>query len=64
VAAYSQTLFALGGTLVLAVALDVYATTSSRGGTAGAAYGFVVSGTGLNPQQKLVPFARNSRLKK
>jgi hypothetical protein len=51
VAAYFQALFALGGTQaqaqVLAVALDVYATTSSLGGTAGAAYGFTVSATGL-----------------
>jgi hypothetical protein len=31
---------------------------------AGAAYGFIVTATGLNPQQKLVPFARHSRLKK
>jgi hypothetical protein len=51
VAAYFQTLFALGGTQaqaqVLAVALNVYATTSSLGGTAGKAYGFTVSATGL-----------------
>jgi hypothetical protein len=51
VAAYFQTLFRLGGTKaqaqVLAVALDVYATTSALGGTAGAAYGFAVSATGL-----------------
>ena len=51
VAAYFQTLFALGGTQaqaqVLAVALNVYATTSALGGTAGAAYGFTVSATGL-----------------
>jgi len=51
VAGYFQTLFALGGTQVraqvLAVALDVYATTSSLGGTAGVAYGFAVSATGL-----------------
>jgi hypothetical protein len=32
---------------VLAVALNVYATTSSLGGTAGVAYGFKVSATGL-----------------
>ena len=32
---------------VLAVALNVYATTSSLGGTAGVAYGFSVSATGL-----------------
>jgi hypothetical protein len=32
---------------VLAVALNVYATTSSLGGTAGVAYGFTVSVTGL-----------------
>jgi hypothetical protein len=51
VAAYFQTLFALGGkqaqAQVLAVALNVYATTSSLGGNAGAAYGFSVSATGL-----------------
>jgi hypothetical protein len=32
---------------VLAVALNVYATTSSLGGNAGASYGFTVSATGL-----------------
>jgi hypothetical protein len=51
VAAYFQTLFALGGkqvqAQVLATSLNVYATTSSLGGTAGAAYGFSVSATGL-----------------
>jgi hypothetical protein len=51
VAAYFQTLFSVGGNQaqaqVLAVALNVYATTSSLGGTAGAAYGFTVSATGL-----------------
>jgi hypothetical protein len=51
VAAYFQTLFALGGNKVqaqvLAVALNVYATTSSLGGSAGTAYGFTVSATGL-----------------
>jgi hypothetical protein len=51
VAAYFQSLFNLGGNRaqaqVLAVALNVYATTSSLGGTAGAAYGFRVSATGL-----------------
>jgi hypothetical protein len=51
VAAYYQTLFALGGpkaqAQVLATALNVYATTSSLGGTAGVAYGFAVSATGL-----------------
>jgi hypothetical protein len=49
VAAYLQTLFRLGGpqAQVLAVALDVYATTSSLGGNAGTAYGFAVSATGL-----------------
>jgi hypothetical protein len=49
VATYFQTLFALGGTQVqaqvLAVALKVYARTSSLGGTAGVAYGFTVSAT-------------------
>jgi hypothetical protein len=51
VAAYFQTLFALGGNQVqaqvLAVALDVYATTSSLGGNAGTTYGFAVSANGL-----------------
>jgi hypothetical protein len=51
VATYFQALFALGGTQVqaqvLATALNVYATTSSLGGSAGAAYGFAVSATGL-----------------
>jgi hypothetical protein len=49
VAAYFQTLFRLGGpkAQVLAVALNVYATTSSLAGTAGAAYGFAVRATGL-----------------
>jgi hypothetical protein len=51
VAAYFQTLFALGGNKVqaevLAAALNVYATTSSLGGNAGTAYGFAVSATGL-----------------
>jgi hypothetical protein len=32
---------------VLAVALNIYATTNSLGGTAGTAYGFTVSATGL-----------------
>jgi hypothetical protein len=51
VATYFQTLFSLGGTQVqaqvLAVALNVYATTSSLGGSAGTAYGFKVSAAGL-----------------
>jgi hypothetical protein len=51
VAAYFQTLFGLGGNQaqaqVLAVALNVYATTSALGGTAGVAYGFTVSAVGL-----------------
>jgi hypothetical protein len=51
VAAYFQSLFSLGGNKVqaqvLAVALDVYATTSALGGNAGTAYGFSVSATGL-----------------
>jgi hypothetical protein len=51
VAAYYQTLFGLGGAKaqaqVLAVALNVYATTLSQGGTAGTAYGFTVSNVGL-----------------
>ena len=54
VAAYFETLFSLSGTHVqaevLAVALNVYATTTSLGGdavNAGVAYGFSVSATGL-----------------
>jgi hypothetical protein len=52
VAAYFDALFSLGGTKVqaqvLAVALNVYATTSSLGGNAqAAADGFAVSATGL-----------------
>jgi hypothetical protein len=51
VAAYFQSLFQLGSTQVqvevLAVALNVYATTSSLGGTVGQPYGFFVSATGL-----------------
>jgi hypothetical protein len=51
VAAFYQAQFALGGpkvqAQVLAVALNLYATTSSLGGDAGAAYGFTVSATGL-----------------
>jgi hypothetical protein len=51
VAAYFQGLFKLGGNQVqaqvLAVALDVYATTFSLGGSAGTAYGFKVSALGL-----------------
>src|SRR5262249_32634547 len=51
VAAYFQALFALRGTQVqaqvLAVALNVYATTSSLGGTAGKAYGLHVNAPGL-----------------
>ncbi len=51
VAAYFQVLFSLGGSKVqaevLAVALNVYATTSLLGGNAGVAYGFTVSATGL-----------------
>jgi hypothetical protein len=49
VAAYFQSLFNQGGTQaqVLAVALNVYATTTSLGGNAGASYGFTVSATGL-----------------
>jgi hypothetical protein len=51
VAAFYQQLFGLSGpkldAQVLATALDVYATTSSLGGTAGAAYGFVVAAAGL-----------------
>jgi hypothetical protein len=51
VATYFQKLFNLGGNQVqaqtLAVALNVYATTSSLGGNAGVPYGFTVSATGL-----------------
>jgi hypothetical protein len=31
---------------------------------AGAAYGFVITATGLNPRKKLVPLPRHSRLKR
>jgi hypothetical protein len=51
VAAFYLSQFALHGpkveAQVLAVALNVYATTASLGGSAGAAYGFTVSATGL-----------------
>ncbi len=51
VASYFLGLFALGGpkvqAQVLAVALNVYATTTSLGGIAGASYGFTVSAAGL-----------------
>jgi probable HAF family extracellular repeat protein len=51
VAAFYLSQFALSGpkveAQVLAVALNVYATTSSLGGSAGVAYGFTVSATGL-----------------
>jgi len=50
VAAFDQSQFNLTGSAqaqVLAVALNVYATTSSLGGTAGVAYGFTVSATGV-----------------
>jgi hypothetical protein len=51
VAAFYQSQFNLGGSKAqaqtLAVALNVYATTSSLGGSAGASYGFTVSATGL-----------------
>jgi hypothetical protein len=51
VAAFFQAQYALGGSLVeaqvLAVALNVYATTQALGGTAGQAYGFSVSDSGL-----------------
>jgi hypothetical protein len=50
----SRAQFKLRGTQVqaqvLAVALNVYATTSSLGGSAGAAYGFAVNSTGLGAQ--------------
>jgi parallel beta-helix repeat protein len=51
VAAFYRQLFGLSGpkldAQVLATALNVYATTSSLGGTAGVAYGFVVTAAGL-----------------
>jgi hypothetical protein len=51
VAAFYQHLFGLSApkldAQVLATALNVYATTSSLGGTAGVAYGFVVTAAGL-----------------
>jgi hypothetical protein len=51
VAAFFQTEFRLGGTevqaQVLAVAINVYATTASLGGNVAAAYGFTVNATGL-----------------
>jgi hypothetical protein len=51
VAAFYQKLFGLSGpkldAQVLATALNVYATTSALGGTAGVAYGFVVTTGGL-----------------
>jgi hypothetical protein len=51
VAAFYLTQFDLDGpkveAQVLAVALNVYATTASLGGSAGTAYGFTVSATGL-----------------
>jgi hypothetical protein len=51
VASFYQAQFNLGGTKAqaqaLAVALNVYATTASLGGNAGASYGFTVSATGL-----------------
>jgi hypothetical protein len=51
VAAFYQKLFGLSAPKldaeVLATALNVYATTSSLGGTAGVAYGFVVTAAGL-----------------
>ena len=50
-AAFYLTQFDLSGpkveAQVLAVALDVYATTACLGGSAGTAYGFTVSATGL-----------------
>jgi hypothetical protein len=51
VAAFYLGLFALSGPRldaeVLATALNVYATTTSLGGTAGRAYGFAVTTAGL-----------------
>jgi len=51
VAAFFESQFALPSPTVeaqvLATALDVYATTLSLGGTAGQAYGFTVTATGL-----------------
>ena len=53
-AAFYLTQFDLSGpkveAQVLAVALDVYATTACLGGSAGTAYGFTVSATGLGAQ--------------
>ena len=50
-AAFYLTQFDLSGpkveAQVLAAALDVYATTACLGGSAGTAYGFTVSATGL-----------------
>ena len=50
-AAFYQSLFALPGSnveaQVLAIALDVYATTQSLGGALGQAYGFTDSANGL-----------------
>jgi hypothetical protein len=58
VASYFQGLFNLGGTQVqaqtLALALNVYATTSSLGGSAGVSYGFTVSATGLGARRSSV----------
>jgi sugar lactone lactonase YvrE len=54
VAAFYLTQFDLQGpkveAQVLAAALNVYATTASLGGSAGTAYGFTVSATGLGAQ--------------
>ena len=54
VAAFYLTQFDLTGpkveAQVLAAALNVYATTSSLGGSAGVTYGFTVSATGLGAQ--------------
>jgi uncharacterized repeat protein (TIGR01451 family) len=51
VATFFQSLYSLSipraDAQVLAMALNVYATTSSLGGSAGTAYGFTVSATGL-----------------
>ena len=56
VAAYFKTLYAGGSskateTQVLATALNIYASTTSLGGTAGVAFGFAVNANGLGAAQ-------------
>jgi hypothetical protein len=59
VAAYFQTLYKLGGNQVqaqvLAMALNVFATTRSLSGNAGAAYGFTITDWGLGAYSYSVP---------